>query len=224
MSKYQLLLLILVFNLLTQCSTKKQPKLRLLFSTTVTDNSSGGSEKYNTRIAMSDSIFLLQEFEMGRASGYSGNPVVQLWIHGIEKKEYITFDSLVNRYKLKQLNLNEFVKYESDVNSEDKIDSLGFGSGSSGMIGIRITLKRLTNGDRIKFIDSANSNQHTLQLISKKGVTAFSLEKKSSTMQMGGSFLKLYNVARDKKEELFILTPEYSYWGFGWFVQVYEIQ
>ena len=213
----------IIFLLYTSC--KNKPELKLLFSTSLTmySNDENSNKKYDTQIAISDSFFLIQSFTAGHSENFSP-PTVNLWENGKEKKEIASFDSLIKKYDLKIIPFNQFVEYVSNFSEKNKSDTQGLVHNFSENLGLRKTSKICFNGDSINFIDSASSKKNELQFDTKNKRNVFLLDKKTSTTQMIGSYMKLYNIANDKKEEIFILTPEFNYRGLGWFLEVYQLQ
>lgn len=209
--------------IISGCTNKKEDKitnLKLLFTTTLTDNSFGGNNDFNSKLALSDTIFVQEEYIMTHSAGYGGTPETSLYIKGRKVSGSFNFDSLVEKYHLREINLQDMVKYKNDEFSISEYNRYGIKPIIEKVGKNKISLKKLKNENIIQYIDST-SNKNVLHISNHGTVSTFHIKSHS---EMSGSFIKLYDINGDGKEEIFVLSPQSSYWGFQWFTEVYEIE
>lgn len=214
--------MVLLLVITSTCKNKKDSKrvnLKLLFTTNITNNSFGGNTEFNSKLALSDSIFAQKEYIMAHTAGYNGTPETYLFIRGKKVSGNYNFDSLVKKYHLKEIDLQEMVKHKNDSLSiseykKYRIKHIAEKTGKN-----TISLMKLKNGSVIYYIDSV-SDKNVLHISNYGILSTFYLKSNSDLF---GSFIKLYDITGDGKEEVFILSPKTSYWGYKWFVEVYDV-
>lgn len=198
----------------------KKVVLSLLFNTILTDNSDGGTVKYNSKIALSDSIFIQKEYIMAHSAGYYvSDSIVKFLLKGKIVDEKVDFEYIVDNFNLNLINLKYFITIQSYLADnkhfhDEEIKSLKkiFGKDLK-------EVKRLNNGDVIQYVDFA-SDQNTINILSKKQLFSFQIK---SSSELDKSFIKLYDITGDGDEEIFVFSPKSSYWGQEWLVEVYRI-
>ncbi|OYQ46369.1 hypothetical protein CHU92_01505 [Flavobacterium cyanobacteriorum] len=193
---------------LLSCNRKeKRITLDKIISTTITDYKH--TDKYDSKIAISDSLLVIYNYGITHSSFNPTDSIVLYYDKGVKQRTNLPFNQIVVKNNLKSNNVKFLFTKDSDYDTTDISKN-----------SLHSIAKRTSKNFTVEYL---NSDGNDYLRIYKDGYNNI-IKVKHYVNNIFPPKIELYDVTGDGIEEVFIFNPEFSYWdGIDYKLDIYKV-